>query len=507
MSDYLSRFGLFAGFLQPLSNVLQQICTRLRGFAVPLLGIATFTLAAVFGLVAFELPPRFVELALAGIAFFLLLLCGVEYAILLLITISSTLLDYQGLPYLFGFSSPELLVFFLLGLIFVNHLSSRRTFVRTPLDRPILLFVGATLVSFVNAKYNLGTVSMFRNSVTRMMLVYLVFFVVTNFIKTRRQLMKLVRGMLILATITASFMVIQQAVGSTFSILPGQKPVHNATSLGQELSGASRLASSGALIICMMLFPTLLLLIVPEYMRGRKGWLCVMLLLFPAAIAFTFDRNLWTGVAAAALALAFILRAKGARIFVVVSVLLIGAVLLGTLFNAYWPRIGTIFDALSIRFMSLFAGDELIYDSSTQFRLRENEYAIAKIRQYPILGIGPGAEYRPQIRTVGDPPRSYIHNAFLWFLIDFGIVGFLPFLWLSIAFLARGISAWYTLEDLTLRALSLGFAIGYVVVLVSSVAAPRLFGMYGVVLVGVVVGINEVVIRLDSKSDNNMSFV
>lgn len=506
MHDFIS-FSPGSQLSQTL-DFLRKMRAKLRPLAVPSLMLATVVFAAVSGLVAFNLEPRFVELALAGIAFFLLALCGVEFAILTVIALTSTLFDFVSLPYLFGFSSPEAIVPLLLILVLINRLSSKESFVHTPLDRPVLLFVGAAIVSFLNAKYNLGTVSVFRNSVMRTILVYLLFFAVTNLVKTRRQLMVLIGGMFVMATITAGFMVLQQVVGSTVSILPGQKQVYNATALGQELVGVARLSSSGAVMICMLLFPALLLQMVPEYMQGRRWLSYIPILLFPLAIAFTFDRNLWVGVAVAGAILAFIVRAQGGRVILVISVFVVGAVLLGSLLNAYIPRIGTVFDGLSIRFMSLFAGDELVYDSSTQWRLRENEYAMASIREYPLLGIGPRAAYRPYIElSQGHSLSHYVHNAYLWFLVDFGLLGFLPFLWFSILFLVRGISAWHKLKDPILRSLALGFTMGYVVILVSSVAAPRLMTTYGAVLVGVVFGINEIIIRLDSKLDDRTSFI
>jgi len=459
--------------------------------------VATLAFAAASGILAFKLELRFVEAALAGIVLFLLALCGVEFVFLTLLTISGILFDVRSLPYLFGFSSAELLVLFLLVLVIIDRLSSEGGFMHTPLDRPVFLFIGATIVSFLNAKHNLGTVSMFRNFVLKTMLVYLLFFAITNLIRTRRQLMMLVGGMLVIATVIAGLMVVQQALGSTVSILPNREQLGNATALGQELVGVARLPSSGGVMICVMLFPTLLLYVSSTYMQRQKWLLYIPLLLFPLAIAFTFDRNLWVGVAIASVLLALIVRIEGSRILLLVSMLLIGAILLGSLLNAYIPKIGTVFEALTLRFTSLFAGDELVYDHSTQWRLLENEYAMRSIRKYPFLGIGPGAAYRPYVEALGgDSMDYYIHNAYLWLLVDFGIVGFLPFLWFSIIFLIRGIFAWYTLEDNILRSLAVGLTMGYVVILVSSVAAPRLMGTYGAVLVAVILGVNEVTIRL-----------
>jgi hypothetical protein len=469
-----------------------------RPFAIPALALVVFVLAAGSGLLAMKLEARFVEAALGGIGLFLLTLCGPEFVILALLVVASTLFNDTSFPHLFGFSIVELGVFFLLGLVLINYLSGKKGFVHTPLDWPVFLFVAIAIISFLNAKYNLGTISQFRNSVMRTILVYLLFFAVTNLIKTRRQLMTLIRGMMIIATITAGFMIVQQAAGSTIRVLPGQT-LRRATALGQDLGGVSRLSSSGAVIICWMLFPALILQVMPAYMRGRKWLSAIPILFFPPAIAFTFDRNLWIGVAMAGIVLVLISRIENSsRIILLLLVFAVVSFSLAFLLDAYFPRIGTMFNALYMRFMSLFAGDELIYDSSTQWRLLENEYAIASIRKYPLLGVGPKAAYRPYVEFLGgDLLSHYVHNAYLWLLVDFGILGFLPFLWFSIAFLVRGISARRSLEDVILRGFVLGFTIGYIVLLTSSIAAPRFLGMHSVVPIAIIMGMNEVMMRLE----------
>jgi O-antigen ligase len=499
MSNYLSSFELSGEFLQSLSDISQRIRTQLQPFIVPLLAVVTFVLAAILGLVAFKLEPRFVELALAGIAGFLLLLCGAEFVMITLIVISSTLVDVQTLPYLFGFSSPELISLLLVGLVLINHLSNRENFVHTPLDLPIFLFVGATIISLINAKYNLGTVSNLRNSVTRTMLVYLLFFAVTNLIKNRRQLMTLVGSMLVMATVVAGFMVAQQAVGSAVSIIPGRENVASATVLGQEAVGTVRVVGlPGVAMVYIMLLPALILHITPEYMKGRKWLLLISVGLLPLAVTFTFSRNLWLGAVGGGVIFILLSRLQGGRFVFLILIVTLGAVLLGTLLSAYFPRIETVAQGLSARFSSLFAGDELVYDSSTQGRLKENEYAIAKIKEYPFLGIGPMADYYFALYK----NTHYVHNAYLWILLDFGIVGFVPVLWFSIAYLVRGMLYWAEVRDPILKGIVIGFTVSYIAVLISSVATPKLLELSSVPLIAMMLGINEVAMKLGKDTSH-----
>ncbi len=159
----------------------------------------------------------------------------------------------------------------------------------------------------------------------------------------------------------------------------------------------------------------------------------------------------------------------------------------------------SIVEALIIRGRSLWAGSELTFDRSTQWRLKENELALIKIREYPLLGIGPGGPYR-QPWWSGDNLTSYVHNAYLFLLMDLGIVGLLPFIWFSIVFLRRGFSAYYDGHDPVRKSLAISFTLSYIAVLFSSATSPRLFEQGYILLLGVILGLNEVIIRLDRQA-------
>lgn len=159
---------------------------------------------------------------------------------------------------------------------------------------------------------------------------------------------------------------------------------------------------------------------------------------------------------------------------------------------------------LTARFDSLFAGDELVDDASTQWRLRENELALPVIKENPILGLGPGAEYRDPW-GVWDHYMGYIHNGYLFLLINVGIVGFIPFLWFSIAHVVKALSSWSKLHDPILKGIVIGFALSYVAIVSSSVTSPRWIETAFTPLIGVVLGINQVAIRLDKQSSRQKS--
>jgi O-antigen ligase len=499
------RFKSLFSTERPLSYHLQLARARSKALAIPALAIGTLALAAASGLLATVLPllPERRVKMLAGLPVLFVAFSSPHLVVLFMLIMSSTVFDSSRLPNVFRLTVVELCLLLLLGLIVARVLSDRRedTFVRTPLDWPVFLFFLIGTISFFNAKYNLGAYNYaFSIPVWRVLFDYMVFFAVTNFVRTRRQLLTLVGGMFVSATVVAALIIAQQVAGPAASVIPGIKAAWAATTLGQEFGGVARVSTSGSAIVYVMLLPAFILHITPEYLKTRKWLSFITIVLLLMAIAFTFDRNMWIGATLAGIVFVLVARLESKNFVLLLLVLAVAASLLVPLAGAYFPRIDNIAEALSFRAASLFAGDELMYDSSTQWRLKENELAIPRIKEYPVLGTGPGSEWREPMRQGGDPLTHYIHNAYLYLLLDVGIMGFLPFLWFSIVYLVRGFSSWYMIQDPVLKGLAFGFSLSYIAVLSSSMTSPRLLEPNYAPLIGVMLGITEVAIRLRRQS-------
>jgi len=470
----------------------------LRRLLLASLGVAAVLGGAVAGALATLLPLQVAVLTLSGLVAFFILFSWPEYAILLVLVASSSVFDLKQVPNIsigFTFSAIEILLILLLGLVVAQSLGDReRRYVKTPLDLPLILFFLATFLSLENAVLNLGANIDALEYQWRTMFNYLVFFAVTNLIRTRRQLLRLVTGLFILATIVAVMMLAQQAVGTSVVILPGR--VETAGVFEGEFVGVTRILPPGQSLILVMLMPALILLITRQRL-GWIGWLLVFsVVLLLAALAFTFNRNMWVGTTVAMGAL-FLVSTQGQRknLILFLGALALLVAIAVPITNLYIPHVGRLFEALYIRAASLFTGDRVQYSSSWQWRLMENQHAWQKIQQYPLLGIGPGNDYRPRVRLGGDETTGYMHNTYLFILMDFGLMGFVPFVWFSALFLLRGYRRWATVRDPTLRAIVLGFTLAYVPMLVAGIAAPVFMAWFWTPVVGVMLGINEVIYR------------
>ena len=90
---------------------------------------------------------------------------------------------------------------------------------------------------------------------------------------------------------------------------------------------------------------------------------------------------------------------------------------------------------------------------------------------------------------------TFIHNSHLKILVQSGLLGYLSFTWLSVAFLLRGLRNWRKVSSERMRAVVLGFSLAYVLVLIAA-GANSVFTYWGwVPLLGIMMGINEVTLR------------
>lgn len=91
--------------------------------------------------------------------------------------------------------------------------------------------------------------------------------------------------------------------------------------------------------------------------------------------------------------------------------------------------------AMQDRFAFLFEKKDFSQDVSLNWRKVEAGYALDTWKNAPFLGAGVGVDYRPDL---GELERislastgvltNYIHNAYLWLLVDYGLVGMLIFI-------------------------------------------------------------------------------
>ncbi|MCP4536929.1 MAG: O-antigen ligase family protein [Chloroflexi bacterium] len=485
-----------------MSYYLEMAWATLRSAPQPVLAVVVVVLGISAGFLATKLSLSTMMLVLGGLAVLFFSFSRPEFVILLTLVASSSIFALNQIPTInvgFAFSSIELCLIFLLGLVVIQALGNKENpFVTTPLNLPIALFFGASFISLLNAVLSLGADIDQLEYQWRILFNYLAFFTVTNLIRTRDQLMTLVVGMFVIATVVGILMIAQQAVGTSVTILPGR--VETAGVGDTDFSGVTRILPPGQSMIQVMFMPAFILFVFHNHLGRARGLVFGAVLALSAALAFTFNRSTWAGMAAS-IAVVFWFSNKNQRknLFLFLCIIMVFGAIAIPLLGMYFPQLNDIFGALYIRAMSLFTGDEVKYSSSWQWRVMENEYALKVIKQHPLLGIGPGNNYRPRVRLGGDSNTGYMHNAYFFILMDLGLVGFIPFVWFSVLFMVRAYRLWSTIRDKTFMSVALGFCLSYITVLIASTASPMFMDWFWTPVLGVMLGVNEVIYRLNGR--------
>lgn len=433
-----------------------------------------------------------------------LLLLGVnrrpEYLILTIVVLISSIIFDNSLPYVaIGIGSlqvSDLLLLTLVGVIAWRLLAAGSTFATTTLDGPLLLFLVAVTVAAGSARFRYGLDYNHVMRLVRVFSYYLLFFAVTNLISGKTQVMTLVRGLFLIAAAVATVMLVQAAIGEGVQLMPGR--IEAARTFGAEYE-ATRILPPGQTLLVVLTITAIALVTVGTRKPVFASVYFYASLLLGAGVVLTYNRNYWVALI---LVTGLLLTLLPGNLRPRLCSLLLAIVLFAGLAMAIGSSHGRFKEAaaaVSERFSSLFAGSELTRSSSLEYRYTENRYALQQIARHPLLGIGLGNDYRPEIFGREDTLTSYIHNGYLWLLTDLGLFGFLAFLWFFGRFIVRGLRHWRSVGDDTLRAVTLGFTLSGIGILLMAMVNPMFMQWYSIVVMAVMTGLTEVILR-DERS-------
>lgn len=458
------------------------------------------------GVASVILPPRWLLAGLAGAT-----LCVVvivfkrpEIALLGYLIILSTVLDESRLPRIpIGIGRLLLTDIILLAsfaLILIRLLVERDfKIVRTPLDLPVLGFVGIAMIS--------SMLSIFQSSMTindclgeaRVVVSYLTFFVVTNLVREKQQLRTLVNGIFLLGSIVALGMAAQFVVGNSIQILPGR--VETLGTEGTAFLGVTRIIPPGESLI-FVTFITLTVTLVLERFR-LSHWLMISIWgLTGLGVILTFKRNLWVAVFLILLVLAVLSWREiwPKMIKGILAIMIIGVSLLIITLNSPDSATTKLMTGAMERLTSL-TDPQTFEDPNSSLRWRdfEYQYAIPQIASHPILGLGMGARYRPFVSGKDSnnyDGRKFIHNGHVYIMIKSGLLGgYLAFFSFSLVSLLRGLIFWRQVSDPQSQAIVLGFTLAYLGILVGSLVAPMIMAAWWTPVIGIMLGTNEVIYK------------
>jgi hypothetical protein len=482
-----------------LRQKMQQL-SGLHNITVYSLVIAA-GLGWLLGLAILQFSPLWVLAGLLAMGFLVLVVLRPELGLLAILVMTSTIVFENRLPLVpIGIGSlhvPDVILLGLLGLIIVRSLAEPGfKLIRTPLDLPLLAFYGIGLLSTFIAVLQSSVPGQEALRETRAFTYYLAFFVVTNLVRKRVQIVFLIQGLSLLSTVVAGAMIAQFLLGRSVNLFPGR--VEALETQGVSYGDVTRVLPPGQSLV-MVAFIALVVLLVFDKSRP----LAIIRLLqggvLGLAVILTFNRNFWVAVGLGLLLLVFLVPWHDRRKLVglAITALVLGTIVLAPMLTEPDSKAKSLVTASSERLATLFR-PETVQEGSLQFRYIEYEYAIPQVLSHPLLGLGFGAQYRPWDRRLdwaNSDGRGYIHNGHVWIMLRTGLLGYACFIWLSVLFVARGLRSWRHISDRFMQAILLAFILIYVGVSVGAIVSPIYTQWNWIPVLGIMMGTGETILR------------
>ena len=307
-----------------------------------------------------------------------------------------------------------LILFILIRWLFNRHSSEGIEIKRTSLDKPILLFLGISIIAILNSRYIYGSIMEF----IRLMTLAAVFFIVVNFVDTREKIKRIINIMLATGTGIALFGILQY-LGVIDNSWWG-----NARFLSGTYVNHNHFAGLMELVI-----PLSIGMVLSERGIGKKSVYIYSFLVLSTAFLLSMSRGGWFSLSIAMFFMAVVVFKKGrARFTLFIAGLLLivlGAVALNIVDpGLLWRRIS------SYRELD-FAG-----------RLGIWKGTLGIIRHNWFLGTGPGSFIYnfPRYRPAGlNMFVNSAHNDYLQVASEIGIFGLGVMVYIIINIIRKGL--------------------------------------------------------------------
>jgi hypothetical protein len=298
-------------------------------------------------------------------------------------------------------------------------------------------------------------------------------------------------------------MIIQALVGEEFKLMPGR--VEALRTLEKEYS-ATRLLPPGQDWIYVA-FITAICVIIFANKPIIKSYYFYIMIILGFGLLLTYNRNYWVAILFS-LSIFLLLIPRRKKIFFLSSfsplALVTLVLIVSSTFFVFGSKPKDFIVSVSDRAISLFAGQKIFPSGSLEWRKAENKYAIEQIISHPILGIGLGNNYRPENIWQGGA-ASYIHNGYLWIMLNMGFTGLLIYFWFYVRFLINGLLYLKKIKDDFLKSSIFGFMLSGIGILLASFVNPMFMKWYSIVVIATITGLTETIIKINDRELVNIN--
>ena len=441
---------------------------------------------------------------IGGLAYALLTMRWPEFGILCLVGLLSGLISPGWLPLLHlgpvSLHISDAMLLLLLGLVFLRATTQPgfRLF-GSPLVLPLFLFIGAFLLSAVNAILIHGVNTNVVLRTVRVLSLWLVFIPALQLVRDEQALRRLLIGLLVLTGVLLIGVLFPNRLEPLLFV---EERV--AGTGGRVYSDFTRIYFAGDIVLYSMV--PVMVASLAMIKKGNQLWRIGLLSLLLFWAFRTFFRQYWlTLFTACVLLLGVFSGRERMRLLKRMAPAMVAGVLLLVVLTAAQPtRVERIVYVMTDRLGSLLR-DPLRREASLRWRVIETRYALLQISRHPLLGLGLANRYRPPLvsesdgTSYGDWTFRYIENGYLWTAVMMGLVGLLPLLWLCAAYLLRVLRHRHEIRDDGLRAIYLGFGTAFLGMVACNVATPTFVIGTRLVFFPVAMAISEVILRLERE--------
>ena len=422
-----------------------------------------------------------------------------EIGLLAIIALVSSIVFEESLPPVsIGLGNlyvPDLILLLLLMLSLLNFLKKDNNIKFNVVEIFLILFILSIVISAVNAiKFNSVSINDGLGRF-RILSYYLMYFTVIFLIRSNNQLKVFGRGIFILGIIVSMAMVLQAILGDSVKIMPGRV---EAAYSSAGFDDATRILPPGQMLVHFLFVISGSVLAFSEELKNRKLFY-LLLVVFGAGELLTYNRSFWVSAFVVFFG-AFVLFRKSNKYGVILKVVV--PILVAFLFfisiSYFSPSQFLNGHLISIekRFSSLFENN-LFESDSLRYRTEENRAAIKVIKGNPVFGNGLGNKYRNVIDPLFEDRETYIHNGYLWILLNAGLVGAIPLIFFFMTFIWKIKKVAMKSPDSFVRSVKVGVGLATITALLINFVNPVTMMAKSIVVIAVAMGIVRV---LDSTA-------
>lgn len=297
------------------------------------------------------------------------------------------------------------------------------------------------------------------------------------------------KKMLVILVLLMSFMVIFESLTGIPLSDKGQEVRALWTSGEGNFSSVNRSTTPGIFLMASVLIYLISLYV---FQKNDKTYLLAYLIIgaiLSLGVLVGFGRGIWLSIALMIILLGFVKPGR-AYLQLIMWLIMTASILIYILFIVKPAYV----DAASNRLFSI--SSEIKSGASLDRRFIENKYAVIKIVENPILGVGLGGQYKPAgIESLTWPDEvRYIHNAYVNVLTKLGFFGLFFIIYLVIVIFIRTYKAYHS-QDHDKPIVYAAFSLFMSTIVITGFTQPNLISPGGIVSISIAIYFIESVFR------------